>query len=138
MNLLSLLKSLNTQAEALEAQARAIRQDIGRVKQVLFGGDIPEMNSRSETNAQAVEEPPTVKPVVQSAMVPAMPSLDEIRAKAAQYGVCVDDIFVGGTKPSNQQKNQAMARIIQAKRALEGAAVVNEADPCLENSSDHP
>ena len=110
MSVLSLIKSLNERATRLEDEAKALKADAAQL-QALFLGEPEEA-----PEAAPVTPPPAKAPV---ATVPQMPNRDEIRAKAAEFGVDVDDLLPLGKKPTLQQKQDAMQRIYKAKRAKE-------------------
>lgn len=111
MNVTSLLKSLATRATQLEEEARLLRADALQIQTLLFG------------DGDAAEPAPTPEDTVTPKQAaPKMPNREEIRAKAAQYGVDVDDLLPLGKKPTLQAKQDAMKRILKAKKDAEGSA----------------
>ncbi len=120
MNVLALIKSLNERALRLEDEAKAIRTEAGQLQALFLGEPVAE-------DGPAAPATPAKAPV---ATAPQMPNRDEIRAKAAEYSVDVDDLLPLGKKPTLQQKQDAMQRIVVAKRALlaahDGAAPADD------------
>lgn len=113
MNVLALIKSLNERALRLEDEAKAIRTEAGQLQALFLGEPEDAPADAQAVPAQAVKAP--------ASNVPQMPNRDEIRAKAAEYGVDVDDLLPLGKKPTLQQKQDAMQRIVAAKRTHDAA-----------------
>lgn len=116
MNVLSLIKSLNERALRLEDEAKAIRTEAGQL-QALFLGE-PKDAPVADTPAPAVKAPAAAQ----------MPNRDEIRAKAAEFGVDVDDLLPLGKKPTLQQKQDAMQRIYKVKKDAQAVPVVGTSE----------
>ena len=123
MNVLSLIKSLNERATRLEAEAKAIRTEARQLQALVLGEpEEPEEPASPEEEAMAAAPvaPRALPARVKSPGDPqatAMPNRDEIRAKAAEFSVNVDDLLPLGKKPTLQQKQDAMKRIFEAKQA---------------------
>jgi hypothetical protein len=89
----------------------------------MFLGDSPEPQVApppQEEGAEEDEEGPVHGTEAAQAAPTAptkMPSRDELRAKAAEFGVDVDDILPLKLRPTLQQKREALERIHKAKRA---------------------
>lgn len=123
MNVLALLKSLATRAARMEEEAKDLRADALQIQTLLFGGGDQDV---TEDEAPIPEAPPkallsraqVAAPAAAPAApaVPQMPNRDEIRAKAAEFGVDVDDLLPLGKKPTLQAKQDALKRILAAKK----------------------
>jgi len=118
MSVLSLIKSLNERATRLEDEAKALKADADQLQSLFLGEPDPEKAPEAA--------PATPAPVAKAPAVPQMPNRDEIRAKAFEFGVNVDDLLPVGKKPTLQQKQDAMQRIYKAKKALLVAAPVSD------------
>lgn len=131
MNVLSLLTSLETRAANLEEEAKALRADAVQVKSILFGttaasgDDIVPASSSPSSNGAAKSAPARKK----------LPSVTEIRAKAAEFGVNVDDLLIPGKKPTDAQKEDAIRRVYTAKKAAKAATPADPASSPPPNGS---
>lgn len=110
MNVLALIKSLKERALRLEDEASAIRAEAGQLQAMFLG----EPTDAPETVPDSVVPQGKTAPAV-----PQMPNRDVIRAKAAEFGVDVEDLLPLGKRPTLQQKQDAMKRIVEAKRAAQ-------------------
>ena len=126
MSVIVTIQTLNDQAAQLEGQAhqlaetaRGLRANAAKLAVVFLGDsaatEVPQ-NAPSAPVAPAPKAPKTPEPTVA-----------EIRAKAAKYGVNVDDVLPPGKKPTLQQKQEAAKKILAAKAAAEAAKAAAEA-----------
>lgn len=129
MSVVTLIQSLHERACRLESEACSLRAEASQL-QTLFLGPALVLGAPSPvtTPAFAVAAPatqeatPTSQPEPQPEVVrEGMPTVQEIRAKAAQYGVNVDDVMPPGKKPTHDQKQAACKKIVEARNAQEKA-----------------
>lgn len=130
MNVLSLLNSLETRAAHLEEEAKALRADAIQVKSILFGTTGP-----ADDLAVSVSPSPSNGADKSTPAKPKLPSVNEIRAKAAEYGVDVEDLLPAGKKPTDAQKTEAIRRVYNAKKAAKAASATNPASSPPPNGS---
>lgn len=117
MSVIALIQSINARAERLEEEARGLRSEASELSALFLGTPVAQPTG---TGAPALALAPT--PKAPPAPKEPEPTVAEIRAKAAKYGVNVDDVLPPGKKPTLQQKQDAAKRILAAKLAQEAAA----------------
>lgn len=135
MSVITVIKSLveratrlEAGAEALRGEALALRGEASGLYALLVGEDAavpvaaPSPSSPEEVGAQAAPPKSNGQVPKSNGQVPAMPTRDEIRAKATKYGVDVDDLLPLGKKPTQAAKEEALRRIVKAKKTAEEAA----------------
>ena len=116
MNMISTLKSLSTRAALLVEEAQAIQAEAAQLRALILGDTSPE-DVDEGTDVPADDN----LPVKASRPATKMPSLEDIRAKAVEFGVDIEDLLPTDikTRPKLQAKNEAMRRIYAAKSRLE-------------------
>ena len=117
MNMISTLKSLSTRAALLVEEAQAIQAEAAQLRALILGDTSPEDDADEGTDVPADDN----LPVKASRPATKMPSLEDIRAKAVEFGVDIEDLLPTDikTRPKLQAKNEAMRRIYAAKSRLE-------------------
>ena len=122
MSVIATIQSLNDQAAQLESQAanlaetaRSLRANATKLAAVFLGDSAAITESTQNVSAAPVAPAP-------KAPKDPEPTVAEIRAKAAKYGVNVDDVLPPGKKPTLQQKQDAAKKILAAKQKAEAEA----------------
>src|SRR3989344_302396 len=106
MNVITLVKSLLACATRLEEEAREMKSDAVKLSALFLG--------EAEGDTEAPEDPDNSlgtqggNDVHPETPAKTMPNQKDIRAKAKDFGVNVDDLLPRGKKPTLQQKQAAM------------------------------
>lgn len=127
MSVLTILKSMDERASRLEKEAADLREDAGQIRAILFGGATDDDPQPVKADPVASPPPPVASVTPPAPSAPKPPSVADIRAKAAEYNVNVDDLLPPGVMPSFAQKQQAAERIVKAKTAAESVKAIAEA-----------